>query len=85
MHRILRYLKTTLGKGIFFGKNEKRGVEAYTDVDWASSIDDRKSTIGYYTFVWGNLVTWSKKQNVVPRSSAEAEYRAIAQGTCELI
>ncbi|RVW74376.1 Retrovirus-related Pol polyprotein from transposon TNT 1-94 [Vitis vinifera] len=78
---ILRYLKTTLGKGIFFGKNEKRGVEAYTDVDWASSIDDRKSTIGYYTFVWGNLVTWSKKQNVVPRSSAEAEYRALAQGT----
>ena len=60
-------------------------MEAYTDVDWASSIDDRKSTIAYYTSVWGNLVTWSKKQNVVPRSSAEAEYRALAQGTCELI
>ena len=37
-------------------------------------------------FVGGNLVSWrSKKQNVVTRSSAEAEYRAIAQGVCEVI
>ena len=86
MHRILRYLKTIPGKVIFFGKNEKRGVEAYTDVDWVGSIDDRKSTTEYCTFVWGNLVTWrSKKQNVVARSSTETEYRALAGATCELI
>ena len=36
--------------------------------------------------MWGNLVTWrSKKQTVVARSSAEAEFRAIAQGMCEVI
>ena len=58
----------------------------FTDADWAGDEEDRKSTSGYCTYVWGNLVTWkSKKQNVVARSSAEAEYRAIAQGTCELI
>ncbi|PON66810.1 Ribonuclease H-like domain containing protein, partial [Trema orientale] len=72
--------------GLFFGKNEKRGIEAYTDADWAGSIDDRKSTSGYCTMLWGNLVTWrSKKQNVVARSSAEAEFRALAQGICELM
>ncbi|KAA0034860.1 putative mitochondrial protein [Cucumis melo var. makuwa] len=39
----------------------------------------RKSTFGYCTFVWDNLVTWrSKKQGVVARSSAEAEYRAMS-------
>ncbi|RVW90164.1 putative mitochondrial protein [Vitis vinifera] len=50
------------------------------------NVNDRKSTIGYCTSVWGNLITWrSKKQNVVARSSAKVEYRALAQGTCELI
>ena len=50
----------------------------------AGSISDRRSTIGYCTFVWGNLVTWrSKKQAVVARNSAEAEFRAMCQGICE--
>ncbi|XP_059591531.1 uncharacterized protein LOC132253455 [Vitis vinifera] len=49
-----------------------------------SSVTDRRSTSGYCSFVWGNLVTWrSKKQSVVARSSAEAEFRAMAQGICE--
>ena len=49
-------------------------------------MDDRRSTLGYCNFVWGTLVTWrSKKQNVVARSSAEVEFRAMAHGICELI
>jgi hypothetical protein len=59
-------------------------VEVYTDVDWAECLDDRKSTSGYCAFVGGNLVSWrSKKQNVVARSTAEAEYRAMAHGVSE--
>ncbi|WMV14920.1 hypothetical protein MTR67_008305, partial [Solanum verrucosum] len=41
---------------------------------------------GYLTFVEGNLVTWrSRKQKVVARSSAEAEFRGMANGLCELL
>ncbi|KAA0047442.1 Copia protein [Cucumis melo var. makuwa] len=53
-------------------------TEAYTDLDWVGSVVDRKSTFGYYTFVWSNLVTWrSKKQSVVSKSNAKANYRGL--------
>jgi len=84
--RILRYLKSSPGKGLLFSKHGHFRIEAFTDADWAGSLDDRRSTSGYCTLVGGNLVTWrSKKQNVVARSSAEAEYRAMAQGVCEIL
>jgi hypothetical protein len=86
VYRILRYLKSAPGKGLMLYKNGHLEVEGYTDVDWAGSITDRRSTSGYCTFVGGNLVTWrSKKQSVVARSSAEAEFRAMAHGICEML
>ena len=85
--RILRYLKSVLGKGVLFTKNvDCQSVDAYSDVDWAGAIDDIRSTSGYFTFVGGNLVTWrSKKQNVVARSSVEAEFRGMTLGICEAL
>ena len=84
---ILRYLKSTLGKGVLFTKNvDCQSVDAYSDTDWAGAIDDRRSTSGYFTFVGGNLVKWrSKKQNVVARSSAKAEFRGMTLGICEAL
>ncbi|PRQ31062.1 putative RNA-directed DNA polymerase [Rosa chinensis] len=84
--RILRYLKSAPGKGLIFSKYSHLDVSGYTDADWAGNITDRRSTSGYFTFVGGNLVTWkSKKQKVVARSSAEAEYRGMARGLCEML
>ena len=86
VYRILRYLKGTLGKGLLCEDRGHLEVEVYTDVDWVGSVMDRRSTSRYCTFVGGNLVTWrSKKQNVVARSNAEAEFRAVAQGICEVL
>ncbi|KAL6328004.1 hypothetical protein AAG906_031348 [Vitis piasezkii] len=70
--RILRYLKMTPGKGLFFQRTTKKEIEIFSDADWAGSVTDRRSTSGYCSFVWGNLVTWrSKKQSVVARSICE--------------
>ena len=56
--RILRYLKMTLGKGLYFRKNTRKDIKVFADADWVRSITDRKSTFDYCTYVWGNLVTW---------------------------
>ncbi|BBN70342.1 hypothetical protein Prudu_1459S001500 [Prunus dulcis] len=85
MH-ILSYLKFAPGRGLLFKKNGHLDLEGYTGVDYARNITDRRSTSGYFTFVGGNLVTWRrKKQNIVSRSSAESEYKGIAQGVCEIL
>ncbi|XP_070679109.1 uncharacterized mitochondrial protein AtMg00810-like [Malus domestica] len=84
--RILRYLKSSVGKGILMKNNGSNHIKAYTDANWAGNAIVRKSTAGFCTFVGGNLVTWkSKKQTVVARCNAEAEYRAMAATTCEFI
>jgi Reverse transcriptase (RNA-dependent DNA polymerase) len=85
VNRILKYLKGSPGQGIWMKKNNTNKILAYSDADWAGNFN-RKSTTGYCTFVGGNLVTWkSKKQNVTARSSAEAEYRAMASTASELV
>jgi len=51
----------------------------YADVDWVGDPNDIISTSGYVFFFGRNPVSWSsKKQQVVARSSTEAEYRAVA-------
>jgi hypothetical protein len=84
--RLLRFLKGSPGKGILFRTEGNSRIEAYVDADWAGCNIDRKSTSGWCIYVFGNLVSWrSKKQSVVARSSAEAEYRAIAVCMCEIL
>ena len=83
-HRVLAYLKGCPGKGLHFPRRADETVKVYTDADFAGSIVDCRSTTGYCTFVFGSLVIWkSSKQDRVSRSSAEAEYRALADGASE--
>ena len=82
-YRVLHYLKAQSGKGILFKKTSNIALAIYTD---SGSSLDRLSTIGYCTFLGGNLVSWrSKKQNVVARSSAEVEFRDMTTSVCELL
>jgi len=79
--RVLVYVKSSPGKCLLYKKHGHVCIFGYSDSGYASNKGDRKSTTGYCTFVGGNLVTWSKKQDV-SKFSAEAEYRTMAHTTC---
>ncbi|KAF5465898.1 hypothetical protein F2P56_015863 [Juglans regia] len=83
---ILRYLKHTCHFGLHFSASFTFTLSAFSDADWAGCPDDRKSTGGYCVYFGNHLISWgSKKQPTVARSSTEAEYKSVANTTCELL
>ncbi|KAJ9557132.1 hypothetical protein OSB04_011746 [Centaurea solstitialis] len=79
--RIFRYLKGTPNLGLWYSKDSRFDLTAYSDSDFAGCKIDRKSTTGGCHLLGGKLVNWtSKKQNYVSTSTAEAEY--VAAGIC---
>ncbi|GJV24560.1 hypothetical protein Tco_1377255, partial [Tanacetum coccineum] len=77
--------KGSPGLGILVAKSSGMSLKAFSDADWAKCIVTRRSVTGYCVFLNGNLVSWkSKKQNTLSKSSAEAEYRALASVTSEV-
>jgi hypothetical protein len=80
--RIFRYLQGTVDYGLWYPKDTNLILRAYTDADWAGSIDDRKSTSGGTFFLGSCLVSWlSKKQTSISLSTVEAKY-IVATSCC---
>ena len=84
LKRILRYLRTTADQGLQIFSSPSRDIIAYSDADWAGCPVTRRSTSGYCVFLGNNLLSWSsKRQHTISRSSAEAEYRGVANAVAE--
>ncbi|GJR40594.1 ribonuclease H-like domain-containing protein [Tanacetum coccineum] len=84
MKRVLRYLRETNDLGLQLFQSTTSQLIAYSDADWAGCPATRRSTSGYCVFLGDNLLTWSsKRQDTLSRSSAEAEYRGVANAVAE--
>jgi hypothetical protein len=78
------YIRGTLHLGLYLRPSSAEDLVVYSDADWAGCPDTRKSTSGYAVFLGANLISWSsKRQATVSRSSAEAEYHAVANAVAE--
>jgi hypothetical protein len=83
MKHIMRYLRGTPDYGLL-RRSRSTDLIVYTDADWTGCPDTSRSTSGYAVFLGDDLVSWSaKRQTVISRSSAKAEYRAVANGVAE--
>ncbi|XP_019099598.1 PREDICTED: uncharacterized protein LOC109132442 [Camelina sativa] len=79
--RIIKYVKRTIDRGLYYPKQTTQNLAGFCDSDWAGNLDDRRSTSGGCFFLGNNLIAWhSKKQSCVTMSTTEAEY--IAMGSC---
>ncbi|XP_022015119.1 uncharacterized mitochondrial protein AtMg00810-like [Helianthus annuus] len=83
---VLRYLKATPGQGNLLSRAGDPVLTAYCDSDWLGCPYTRCSRTGYFLLLGGTPISWkTKKQSVVSRSSAEAEYRAMASTVSEVL
>ncbi|GJT12387.1 ribonuclease H-like domain-containing protein [Tanacetum coccineum] len=84
LKRIMRYVQGTLELGLQLYASATTSLVGYTDADWACFPSTRGSTFGYCVFLGYNLLSWSaKRQHTISRSSAEAEYRGVANVVAE--
>lgn len=82
--RILRYLRGTIDTGLRISASSSTDLTAYSDADWGGCPDTRRSTSGYCVYLGEFLISWSsKRQPIVSRSSAEAEYRGVSNAAAE--
>ena len=85
LHHVLRYLAGSLGQGILLAATDQLTLKAYSDSDWASCPDTRRSVTGYVMLLGSSPISWkSKKQATVSKSFSEAEYRAMSAAASEI-
>ncbi|CAO2822826.1 unnamed protein product [Amaranthus hypochondriacus] len=81
----LNYVYSTIGQGILLKASTQLSLQAFSDSDWASCPNSRRSVTGYILLLGNSPISWkSKKQATVSRSSSEAEYRALATASSEI-
>ncbi|GAA0171263.1 transmembrane signal receptor [Lithospermum erythrorhizon] len=85
LQHLLCYVHSTASQGLLLQGADQLTLKVYSDSDWAACPSTSRSVAGYVVTLGDAPISWkSKKQSTVSRSSAKAEYRAMAQASAEV-
>lgn len=59
----VRYVAHTLGQGILLKASNSLTLQAFSDSDWASCIDTRKSITSYIMFFGNSPISWNPRNS----------------------
>ena len=83
---ICRYLVGTKDYRLTYDGQQGRGLVAFTDSDWASDPNRRRSQTGFFLSLAGGLISWtSRAQKTIALSSTEAEYMALSDCSRQIV
>ncbi|XP_019099653.1 PREDICTED: uncharacterized protein LOC109132484 [Camelina sativa] len=85
-YQICHYIKGNPVQGLFYAANSEPCLNDFSDVDWGTCPETRRSISGFCVYLGKSLIRLkSKKQQVTSLSSTESEYRSMVLATCELL
>jgi hypothetical protein len=88
LKHVLQYLQATVDHQLILSHSafSSPTLLGYANADWASNVNNCKSTSGYIFTLEGSAISWSsKKQTTVTLSSTEAKYITGAHAAKEAV
>ncbi|GKC01706.1 retrovirus-related pol polyprotein from transposon TNT 1-94 [Tanacetum coccineum] len=86
LKRELRYFKGTIYHGLFLNRKSAITLTAFSDSNWGGIKGNGRSTTAYILYLCSNIISWrSARQKSISRSSTEAEYKALANASAEMM
>lgn len=83
---ICRYLQGTKSYALCYDGDSGLGVSAWTDSDWASDPNTRRSQTGFFLKLANGIFSWtSHAQKTIAHSSTEAEYMALSDCSRQVV
>jgi len=80
----MRYVQGIIHFGLHLSPSQVTKLISYMDADWGGCPETRRSTSRYCVFLGDNPISWSsKRQPTLSPSSAEVEYRGVANVVLE--
>ena len=80
-----RYLHGNIDHGLHIQSASGFSLTSFSDTDWASCVNDQRSTNGFYVFLGPSIVSWSSpSKRMLQDPTLLSGYKALAHAATEV-